>query len=178
MFIKLLIYLLKKTTTKPNNQTKTTTIIRAAACLVQPFFILAYITCSRVKSVYPPFPPLFPDVSLQLPWLTANSFITGHKRQVLHLKRRHPPSPPAQVKNWPAGIAHRTHISSKQKPAGPKRRERGLSSRGTNRQIKGTVLWHLTLCSFIHHNECVQSQRKDAEKFTPHRFKDSWKRHA
>lgn len=28
----------------------------------------------------------FPDVSLQLPWLTANSFITGHKHQVLHLK--------------------------------------------------------------------------------------------
>lgn len=34
---------------------------------------------------------LLPDVSLQLLWLTANSFITGHKRQVPHLKgRRHP----------------------------------------------------------------------------------------
>lgn len=75
---------------------------------------------------------LFPDVSLQLPWLTANSFITGHKRQVLHLKGRHPPSPPAWVKNRPAGIAHRTRcsISTKWRPAGPKRWARSLSSRG------------------------------------------------
>lgn len=85
---------------------------------------------------------LFPDVSLQLPWLTANSFITGHKRQVLHLKGRHPPSPPAWVKNRPAGIAHRTRcsISTKWRPAGPKRWARNLSSRGTATEAEGTLL--------------------------------------
>lgn len=35
---------------------------------------------------------LLPDASLQLLWLTANSFITGHKHQVLHLKG-HPTHP-------------------------------------------------------------------------------------
>ena len=52
----------------------------------------------RIDKLFPgeteslPLPPplSLPDVSLQLPWLTANSFITGHTRQVLHLKGRHP----------------------------------------------------------------------------------------
>lgn len=97
---------------------------------------------------------LFPDVSLQLPWLTANSFITGHKRQVLHLKGRHPLSPPAWVKNRPAGIAHRTRcsISTKWWPAGPKRWAWNLSSRGTATEAEGPLLPCFSLCCFIQHD--------------------------
>lgn len=88
----------------------------------------------------------FPDVSLQLPWLTANSFITGHKRQVLHLKGRHPPSPLAWVKNRPAGIAHRTcrSISTKWRPAGPRRWAPTQRQQGRLRRS--------SLCSFIQRN--------------------------
>lgn len=128
--------------------------------LLRPFFILAQITCFELQAKCPPsllphfFFFFFPDVSLQLPWLTANSFITGHKRQVLHLKGRHPPSPSAWVKNRPAGIAPRTccTISAKWRPAGPKRWARSMSSRGTYTEVAGTRLRCFSLCSFIRRN--------------------------
>lgn len=137
------------------------------------FFLLIHYKCIRIFAVViscarmKPVPHsslntlpslsfffLLPDVSLQLPWLTANSFITGHKRQVLHLKGRHPPSPPAWVKNRPAGIAHRTRcsISTKWRPAGPKRWARSLSSRGTDAEAEGTLLQCFSSCYFIQRN--------------------------
>lgn len=119
--------------------------ITASGYLLWPYPVLGwdlFPTPVWVPSLLHQFFFLFPDVSLQLPWLTANSFITGHKRQVLHLKGRHPPSPPARVKNRPAGIAHRTRcsISTKWRPAGPKRWARNLSSRGTATEAEGTLL--------------------------------------
>lgn len=68
---------------------------RISICCISDSVFGATIFHPRIDKLFPgevwisPFLSLslsFPDVSLQLPWLTANSFITGHKHQVLHLK--------------------------------------------------------------------------------------------
>lgn len=75
---------------------------RISICCISDSVFGATIFHPRIDKLFPgevwisPFLSLslsFPDVSLQLPWLTANSFITGHKHQVLHLKGHPTPTP-------------------------------------------------------------------------------------
>lgn len=90
-------------------------------------------------------PPLlfFPSCS-QLSLYSCHDWLQTHLLQVTNAKcfiskGRHPPSPLAQVKNWPARIAYRTRrtISIKRRPVGPKRWGQSWSSRGKTKRQKG-----------------------------------------